>query len=273
MRKFPATPVEMVASLARNWELVVQLSHREIMARYRGSALGWAWSLVNPLFMLGVYTLVFSGVFNTRWDAAVGSGKSDVALVLFVGLIVHGLFADCVNRAPALIVNHANFVKKVVFPLEVIPWVGVASALFHALIGLAVLLVAQMVLSGHVPTTAWLLPVVLLPLILILIGLSWLLAGIGVYVRDATQVALMFSTAMLFVSAVFFPISALPQPYQSWLRYNPLAILIGQCREVLIFGRLPDPGAWSLTLAFGLALAWAGFAAFQKVRRGFANVL
>lgn len=273
MRKFPATPVEMVASFGRNWQLILQLSRREITGRYRGSTLGWAWSLFNPLFMLAIYTLVFSGVFKTQWDAGPGESKSGSVLILFVGLIVHGLFAECINRAPALIVNHANFVKKVVFPLEVIPWVAVGSALFHAVISIGVLFLAEFVIIQHVPLTAMLLPVVLLPLIAGLIGLSWLLAGLGVYLRDISQVTIMLSTAMLFVSAVFFPLSALPEPYRSWLRFNPLAIVIEQSRDILIFGRVPDITQWSLTMAFGVFLAWVGFAAFQKARRGFANVL
>ena len=273
MRSFPGSPAEMVRSFVRNRQLIVQLSRREVIGRYRGSALGWAWSLVNPLFMLAVYMLVFSGIFTTRWEGAGGERRSEIALILFLGLVVHGFFAECINRAPSLIVNQPNFVKKVVFPLEVIPWVGVVAALFHAAIGLVVLLAGQLLVSHHLPPTALLLPIVILPLLFLLAGMSWLFAGIGVYVRDLSQVAVMFSTAMLFVSAVFFPLTAVPQPYRAWLRFNPLAVVIEQCRETLIFGRVPDPVRWTLTMAFGIGLAWVGFATFQKVRRGFANVL
>lgn len=273
MRKFPATPFEMLASSWRHWDLVLQLTRREAVGRYRGSIFGWAWSLFNPLFMLGIYTLVFAGVFNTRWAGTTDGSKEDFVLILFVGMIVHGLFADCISRAPALIVSNTSFVKKVVFPLEVIPWVALGSALFHAAVSLTVLLAAQLVLRQHVPTTAVLLPIVLLPLIFGLMGLAWLLASVGVYLRDVSQLTGMFATVMLFISGVFFPISALPEPYRSWLRLNPLAIAIEQTRDVLLFGRLPDMTVWGITMAFGLALAWLGFAVFQKARRGFANVL
>jgi lipopolysaccharide transport system permease protein len=273
MRRFPATPFEMVASFARHRQLIFELSRREILARYRGSTLGWAWSLFNPLFMLGIYTLVFSAVFDSRWEGSTSHSRGDFALILFVGLIVHGFFAECIHRAPTLIVNHANYVKKVVFPLEVLPWAAMGSALFHALISLAVLFAAKVTISQHVPSTAWLLPIVLLPLLFGVIGLCWLFTSLGVYVRDLSQVTVMFATAMQFVSAVFFPISALPEPYRSWLRLNPLAVTIEQSRDVLIFGRLPNPAEWFLTMLAGMALAWAGFAAFQKTRRGFANVL
>ncbi|GAB3767926.1 ABC transporter permease [Ramlibacter monticola] len=273
MRKFPATPFEMLASLGRHWHLVVQLTQREVLGRYRGSMLGWAWSLFNPLFMLAIYTLVFSGVFNTRWPGGGDSGKADFALILFVGLIVHGVFAECINRAPALIVNNTNYVKKVVFPLEIIPWVALGSALFHAVISLVVLMGAQVVLARPIPATALLLPLVLLPLVFGVMGLAWLLASLGVYLRDISQLTAMFATVMQFISAVFFPLSALPEPYRSWLRLNPLAVVIEQSRDVLLFGRAPDLQVWSLTLAVGMGLAWAGFAGFQKARRGFANVL
>jgi len=273
MRKVPARPVTRVASFARNWPLTVQLIQRDILGRYRGSAIGWAWSLFNPLFMLAIYTLVFSGVFNIRWDGHGGDGQADVALILFAGLIVHGLFAECINRAPALIVNNANYVKKVVFPLEVMPWVAIGSALFHALVSLAVLLVAELATRQYVPWTALLLPIVLLPLIFGVMGLAWLFTSMGVYLRDIAQVTIMFTTTMQFVSAVFFPMSALPEPYRSWLGLNPLAIAIEQSREVLLFGRIPDLTQWFVTMVFSLLLAWAGFAGFQKARRGFADVL
>lgn len=273
MRRFPATPIEMVASLWRNRQLILQMSKREAIGRYRGSMMGLAWSFFNPLLMLVIYTFVFSVVFKARWGVGADESKTDFAIILFVGLIVHGLFAECVNRAPSLIVSNVNYVKKVVFPLEILPWVAFFSALFHTGISVVVLLLAQLVFNQHIPLTAIFFPLVLAPLILGIMGLSWFLAALGVYLRDVSQIIGIFTTVMLFISAVFFPITSLPERYQFWLHFNPLAVLIEQSRNVLIFGKLPSLLGWSTTMALGLVAAFAGFAWFQKTRRGFADVL
>lgn len=273
MREFSASPPEMMASFWRNRHLIVQMSRREAVSRYRGSFLGLAWSFVNPLLMLVIYTFVFSVVFKARWSIGPDESKTDFAIILFVGLIVHGLFAECINRAPALIIANANYVKKVVFPLEILPWVTFGAALFHTAISLVVLLLAQLLLGQSIPLTALLLPFVLAPLVAMLMGLGWFLAALGVYLRDVSQFTAMFATVMLFISAVFFPVTALPERYQFWLKLNPLAIIIEQSRAVLIFGQLPDLTHWTAIMLAGLLCAWGGFAWFQKVRKGFADVL
>jgi lipopolysaccharide transport system permease protein len=273
MRHFRVSPDEMASSFWRNRHLILQMTRREVVGRYRGSVMGLAWSFFNPLLMLVIYTFVFSFVFKARWGFATDESKADFAIILFVGLIVHGLFAECVNRAPGLIISNVNYVKKVAFPLEILPWVALGSALFHTAISLVVLLLAQLLFNQQIPYTAVLLPVVLLPLVLGTMGLAWFLSAMGVYLRDIGQVTSMFTTVMLFVSAVFFPITALPQPYQHWLELNPLAFLIDAGRRVLIFGKLPSFSIWGINLCFGALLAWCGFAWFQKTRKGFADVL
>lgn len=273
MRRFSASPIEMFASLWRNRQLVLQMSKREAVGRYRGSIFGLAWSFFNPLLMLVIYTFVFSVVFKARWGVGVEESKTDFAIILFVGLLVHGLFAESINRAPALIIANANYVKKVVFPLEILPWVALGSAIFHTMISLMVLFLAQLILNQSIPMTAILFPLVLLPLVLGVMGLSWFLSALGVYLRDVGQVIGMFTTVMLFVSAVFFPITALPERYQVWLRFNPLAVIIEQSRDVLVFGRFPNFGTWAFMMAIGILLSWAGFAWFQKTRKGFSDVL
>ena len=243
------------------------------MGRYRGSVIGIAWSFFNPLLMLVIYTFVFSVVFKARWGVGGDESKTDFAILLFVGLIVHGLFAECVNRAPKLILSNVNYVKKVIFPLEILPWVAFGSALFHTTINLVVLLLAQLILSQRMPWTVILFPFILLPLFFVTMGFSWFIAALGVYVRDIGEITGIFTTVLLFVSAVFFPISALPMQYQSWLELNPLVFIIEEGRNSLIFGQLPDFGRWGMMLAAGMLIAWAGFAWFQKTRRGFADVL
>jgi len=263
----------MIGSFWRNRQLILQMSKREVIGRYRGSVLGLAWSFFNPLLMLAIYTFVFSVVFKARWDLGVNESKSDFAIILFVGLIVHGLFAECINRAPSLIIFNVNYVKKVVFPLEILPLIAFGSALFHTVISLVVLLIVQLLLNQYIPLTAFLFPIVIMPLVLATLGLAWMLSALGVYMRDIGQMTSMFTTVMLYVSAVFFPLSVLPEKYQFWLGLNPLALIIEEARKVLIFGQLPNLSSWLMLLCLGAIIAWAGFALFQKVRKGFADVL
>lgn len=188
-------------------------------------------------------------------------------------MIVHGLFAECANRAPGLILGNANYVKKVVFPLEILPAIGLCSALFHAGISLVVLLTVQLLVAGSLVWTVLLFPLVLLPLIFTTIGFAWLFAGLGVYLRDIGQIVGVFTTALMFVSPVFFPASALPEKFQILMQLNPLTYIIEEGRNTLIFGNVPDAGAWLRNLFVGFVIAWLGFAWFQKVRKGFADVL
>ncbi|MDF0678376.1 MAG: ABC transporter permease [Nitrosomonas sp.] len=216
MRQFPATPVEMFTSLWRNRELILASAKREILGRYRGSVLGLLWSFFNPIFMLAVYTFVFSVVFKARWS--VGSeSKTEFALVLFAGLIVFNLFAECINRAPALILANPNYVKKVVFPLETLTFVSLLSALYHALISLGVWLAAYVILFGVPHASALYLPFVVMPFALFILGLSWILASLGVYLRDVSQFIGVITSVLMFLSPIFYPISALPESYQHLL--------------------------------------------------------
>jgi lipopolysaccharide transport system permease protein len=272
MQDFPATPVEMLASLWRNRSLIHALAKREVLGRYRGSAVGLLWSFLNPLFMLAVYTFVFSVIFQARWGSDSGS-KTEFALLLFAGLIVFNLFADCINRAPSLILVNVNYVKKMVFPLEILPLVGLIAAGYHTLIALLVWLVAYAVLIGIPHPTVFLLPMVIAPFALFIIGLSWALASLGVFLRDVGQLVGVFVTTMMFLSPVFYPVSALPEEFQLFLYINPLTPVIEMTRDVLFWGHVPDV---TMVVPYWLAagiVAWWGFAWFQRIRRGFADVL
>lgn len=272
MQAFSASPREMVASIWRHRALAGALVRREVVGRYRGSVMGLAWSFFNPLFMLAIYTFVFSTIFRARW-AGIEESKADFAIVLFVGMIVHGLFAECANRAPGLILANANYVKKVVFPLEIFPWVAFGSALFHALVSLVVLILAQLVIRQQLPWTIVLFPLVLLPLVFSTMGVSWFLAALGMYMRDIGQAIGIFTTALLFLSPVMYPLSAVPPYLRRWLELNPLTYIIEEGRNTLIFGNVPEFGQWALMTLAGLLVAWAGFAWFQKARSGFADVV
>ncbi|MBT4582149.1 MAG: ABC transporter permease [Gammaproteobacteria bacterium] len=270
---FSTTPQSLILSIWSNRKLIGQMIRREVIGRYKGSILGLGWSFLNPLFMLAIYTFVFSVVFRARWGVDGDQSKTIFAVVLFVGLICHSLFSEVCNRAPILIQSNANYVKKVVFPLEILPVVTMGATIFHSLVSLVVLLAFFALTNGFIHWTVLLAPVVLLPLIFVTLGFSWFLASIGTYLRDVGQTVGILTTVALFLSPVFYPLSALPEKYQVFLMVNPLTYIIEQSREVLIYGRLPD---WSGLAAYSLAsflVAWAGYWWFQKTRKGFADVL
>lgn len=262
----------MLGSLIRNRGLLRDLVKRDFIGRYKGSMLGVVWSLFNPLFMLAVYTVVFSVAFKAKWGVGEES-KVAFAIVLFSGMIVHSFFAECLNRAPGLITNHANYVKKVVFPLEILPWMALFSALLHFLVSFGVLLVFCLLAGVPVHAGVLLVPIVLLPLVLMILGVSWVFASLGVYLRDLAQVMGIVTTVALFLAPVFYPIDALPPAYQTLLAWNPITLPIIQLRDVMLWGRPLQWVDWAVSLAVGAAVCQAGFWWFQKSRRGFADVL
>ena len=272
-----AHPISLKAlgkSLWCNRQLIVQMTKREVVGRYKGSAFGLAWSFFNPVFMLVVYSFVFSEIFKSRWGGVGGDdSKTQFAVLLFVGLIVLGLFSEVLNRAPSLILSNVNYVKKVVFPIEILPVIAMSVALFHSLISLGVLLAAFVLFNGYLPWTAIFTPLVLLPLVILSTGLAWMLASLGVFLRDVGQTIGIITTVLTFLSPVFYPVTAVPERFQTFILANPLTFIIEQAREVLIWGHLPNwLGLGTYTLA-AATIAWAGYAWFQKTRKGFADVL
>jgi lipopolysaccharide transport system permease protein len=272
MRNFSISPAEMIGSLWRNRSLIGALVQREVVGRYRGSLMGIFWSFFNPVLMLAVYTFVFSVVFKARWGVNSDS-QTEFALLLFAGLIVFNLFSECILKAPTVILANVNYVKKVIFPLEILPWVILGSALFHALISVGVWLIAYTLIFGLPHPTILLLPLVLLPLPLLTMGLAWALASLGVYLRDVSQFIGIFTTVTMFLSPIFYPSSALPEDYRHLLLLNPLTIVIEQVRDVLFWGKVPDLPGLAAYLVGAAFIAWLGFAWFQKTRKGFADVL
>lgn len=269
----PLSPAAMLRSLWSNRRLAARLARRDIAARYRGSFGGLLWAVAQPLLMLAVYTFVFSVVFQARWGEGLTQSRTEFAIVLFAGLLVHALVAETWNSAPALVLANANYVKKVVFPLEILPVITLAVALFQCLIGVAVLLAAQWGLQGSVPATAPLFIFTLVPLVLLALGGAWALAALGVYVRDVAQITQIFTTILLFVSPVFFPVSAIPEDLRWAMHANPLSFLMAQARNALVWGNMPN---WGGLLAFTVGaflFAWLGYAFFQATRKGFADVL
>ena len=272
MRQFSISPFEMGHSCWRNRHLLRTLIQRDVVGRYRGSLMGILWSFFHPLLMLAIYTLVFSVVFKARWGSG-NESRSEFALILFAGLLVFNLFAECVVRAPGLILSNANYVKKVIFPLEILPLVALGSAFFHMLIGIFVWLTFYVAFVGIPPKTLWLLPLVVIPPLLLTIGVSWLLASLGVYLRDVTHVAGVATTAMMFLCPIFYPTSSLPPEYQILLNLNPLTPAINHFRQILVWGLVPDLPGFGLYMLVSVIVAWLGFAWFQATRKGFADVV
>ncbi len=222
--------------------------------------------------MLIVYTVAFGYILKARWPGTTGN-TTDFAMLLFLGLLVHGFFAECLVRAPTLISGNVNLVKKIVFPLEVLPWTVVVSALFHTMTNALVFVALNFLLRGEVNATLLYLPFVLLPLAFVALGTIWLLSSLSVYLRDLAQITGVLATAMLFLSSAIIPVETLPESYQAVFRLNPLTFIIDQMREIAFWGRAPDWIGLAGYAAGALVFAYLGFAVFQKTRRGFADVL
>lgn len=266
------SPLALGRVVLQNRDLLKGLVVREVIGRYRGSVMGLLWSFFNPILMLAVYTFVFSYVFKARWSGGDGS-KTEFALVLFAGLMVFNMFAECCNRAPLLVTGNVGYVKKVVFPLEILPMVSLGSSLFHLLVSFIVWLVFYGVFVGVPPVTAALMPLAVLPLILMTLGFSWILASLGVYLRDVAQVIGVVTLVLMYLSPIFYPVSIMPEQYRPFMSISPLTSTVEQTRDVLMWGKGLDWSSWSVSMAIALAVAWLGFAWFQKTRRGFADVL
>ena len=257
----------------RQRSLLWQFARREVLGRYRGSLLGLMWAFLTPLLMLGVYSFVFVGVFRAKWPGALEGGGLEFALQVFAGLIVFNFFAEVASRAPNLIVEQPNLVKKVIFPVELLTWVSVLSGLFHFVISAASLLLVLLFTRGGLPVSVLALPVVLLPFLPFLVGLGWLLSSLGVFVRDIGQAMTMVVALTMFMSPVFYSVATLDVRWQFWMNLNPLTLIIEQVRTVALLGQWP---AWELLglyflFACGFAAISAGF--FQLTRKGFADVL
>ena len=265
-------PLTIFQSFWLNRNLVWQMTKREVIGRYRGSFLGLFWSLANPILMLAVYTFVFGFIFQPHWSQG-ESSKAEFAIILFSGLIVFTLFSECVTHAPNLILLNVNYVKKVVFPLEILPWVTMGVTLFHVIMNLFVLAVFFFIIHLSLNWTIIFLPVIFLPLVLFTLGLSWFLASIGVYVRDAGYAMHILTMMTMFLSPIFYPMSAIPESLRFVQYLNPLALIIEQTRAVLLWGHTPDWIGLGIHFVFSFLAAWFGLLWFQKMRKGFADVI
>lgn len=260
-----------IRSLYANRSLLCSIVIRDIETRYRGTMLGFLWVVLYPLMMLAVYAFVFGGVFNARWGS--GGGMKDFVLMLYCGLIVHALFSETLTRSPAAVLSNPSYVKKVVFPLELLPISHLASAIFNALIGLGLLCIFLLIQYQSIPPTALYVPLVFIPLLLLTAGLAWFLAAIGVFFRDVGQMIGMAMSVLLFLSPVFYPASSAPALAQKLIYLNPLTYPIEELRAVLILGNQPDWSHWGAYFSVSIVVAIGGLWVFQKSRPAFADVI
>lgn len=254
-------------------QLFLKLLRRDFAERYRGSFLGATWSLLLPLLSLLVFTFFFGVIFKMRWTGWGNGSLSDLALILFVGMALYNFLAECLGRAPSLILAHQNYVKNVIFPLEMLPAVMVTSALLTLGVTLSVILLLQLTMGTGLTWTVLLLPAMVLPLILFVLGLSWFLSSLGVFIRDIQQLTVPLVQLMMFMSPVFYPVSVLPESVRPWLLFNPLALVIEQTRGIVLFGYSPAWIPYLLCLGASLLVALLGAYWFARTRKGFADVL
>lgn len=253
--------------------LITQLVKRDVIGRYRGSFLGLVWSFLHPLFMLLVYLFVFGIVFKIKWGVSLGSDKKEFAVILFSGLILHALFSECLVRSPGIISTNTQFVKKVVFPLEILPVMIVCTAVFHFLIGLLLLSIFNILAHHTFYLTTFLFPIVVFPLVLLGLGVSWIMASTGVFVRDIGHVTGILATMLLFLCPIFYPIDRVPEELQLLLYFNPLTLIVEQLRAIVIFGQYPDWGALAIYYLIAFVVLISGYRWFSRTRTGFADVL
>lgn len=241
--------------------------------RYKGSYLGFLWSLINPLLLLVIFTFVFSVIFKAKWGISVSESKVEFALTLFCGLVVFNLFSECLNRAPGSILANPNYVRRTVFPLEILPITILLSSLIHMLISLGVLVLGILIFLRIVHWTIIYLPLILFSLMALTLGLTWALSSLGVFIRDIGYVVGFFMTGLFFLTPIFYPISAVPENFQILMKLNPLSVIVECNRRALIWGQPPDWLWLGTETLLSLVIMFLGYGFFMKSKRAFADVI
>lgn len=267
------TPHAMLSTIWTHRRVILRMAGRELESRFKGSRLGFLWVVLQPLLMLGVYTFAFGVVLQARWGQESSGSPWEYALFLFTGLLIFNVFAEVVSRAPSLMLENTSYIKNMVFPIEILPVVSLLVALFNFAVGAVVLMILFVVQRGLPPLTVVLFWIPLVPLSLFSLGLAWFFSALGVYLRDLRQLIAIIIPALMFLSPLFYPISILPETIRPYIMLNPLAAIIETMRELVFYGRLPDPALYLIGLAGSAVIAWMGFIWFMKTRKGFADVI
>lgn len=266
-------PWRVIQSLAGHRALIRQVAEREFLARYRGSFLGIFLSVLRPLAILCIYTIVFGFIMQPRVTTGGTGSKFDFVFSLFCGLVLFDFFSECLMRAPTLVLSHANYVKRVVFPLEILSVSAVGAALIQLAIGFVPFFAGLAILRGGLPPTVLWLPVILLPLVLFALGLSWFLSSLGVFIRDINSLVPVGTMILLFASAVFYSLDQIPAAFRPWFLLNPLAVLIDEARRVILLQMTPEWDRIGYTLVASIVVATAAYAFFMRTKRAFADVM
>lgn len=266
-------PFSFIYYIFPHKNLLYQFSKREIVSRYRGSVLGLAWTVLQPIFMLCVYTFVFSVVFNARWGNTQAGGKAEFALVLFVGIITFNIIGDTINAAPTIILSNVNLVKKVIFPLEILPVAKLVGVLVNALVGLMIALIGILLVWNKIPLTSLLFPLAWLPVLLFALGCSYFISALGVFIRDVQPTVALLVTVLFFLSPIFYPLESVPEPFRGICTLNPIAIYVEASRSLLIWGKIPDLKLFAGGLVVSIITFILGLAFFMKAKKTFADVI
>lgn len=259
--------------LWRHRELLWQFTLRNVELRHKGSHLGLIWSFLNPLLMLGLYVMVFGHIFGGSFGVVPGETRLDYGLGIFIGLTIYHFASEVLVTSPGIVISNPNFVKKVVFPLEILPAANVGAAVFHFVIGLGLALLAVSLIGNGLTAGALLLPIILLPLLLILLGLNWFFSALGVFMRDIAQIMQFLSLALMFSSAVFYSAHKIPAVAWSVLRFNPVLLTIEQARDAVLWHRALNPGDLVYLYACGVIVCYVGHASFRRMKSAFPDVL
>jgi lipopolysaccharide transport system permease protein len=264
----------IASDLLLNKDLIFASTKREVLLRYRGSFFGVFWSFFNPILMLCIYTFVFNEVFKAKWGgSSLESSRIEFALLLFAGIIIFNFFSECLSKSPYQIVSNQNYVKKVVYPIEIISMVGVLSAAYQMLLNLLIWVIFYFVFIGWPHLTILYVPVILIPLFLGVLGISWFFSSLGVFLRDINQIVGVITTVSMFLSPIFFPADAVPENIRFLIYFNPLTIFIEELRNVIYWGGIPGLFNIFIMWAGGIIIFSLGYYWFQKTRKGFADVL
>ncbi|CAG0969459.1 Teichoic acid translocation permease protein TagG [Phycisphaerales bacterium] len=268
------SPTRLASNLWRHRDLIGQFAMRFFHLRHRGTHLGVVWALVLPLLMMVVYTAVFNFILSARYSLTGEETPSQFAVHLFCGLTVFTVFSESLVRSCVLVMENPAYVKKVVFPVEILPVSQLFAALMFSGIGLVLTIIGTVVFFGRIPWTVVLIPLVMLPMVAMTLGLSWFLASLGVFLRDITNIiTILVSQVLIFVTPVFYSLERLPEPWREIASFNPLAPIVDGARKVIVMGEQPDWTALGAVLVVGLACMQMGYAWFMKSKRGFADVL
>lgn len=270
-----ANPIFAIKSILKHRDLIKQIVKRNVQLRYRGSVLGLIWMVSTPILMIMVYTFVFSVVFKARWGTGTGAEESKIAfaLILFCGLAVYNIFVESINTATSVIISNPNLVKKVVFPLEILPLTSLLTSLFFGIVWFVILIISICVLMQKICFTAICLPFVLFPLILFSCGVSWFVSSLATFLRDLPHAITLAMQVLMFLTPIFYSMDMIPEPYKTILKLNPLTYVIENARKVMIYNQWPDWYVLGISMIVAVVVFQLGYMWFMKTKKGFADVL